>query len=479
MGVEQKKLVAPRRLKYLKYFLAVLAVALLLSSLSYGSITYASFNKSLPRLKLENQDVGKKSSDQLFSQIYTIKGHQEESKLTIIAGEQTVTKTYSEIGLRIDQVATAQKILGYGKYQGQFPSLSYLVQTVQGTLTVAPVITWEGKGEDNLSKILPATKILPENPKIKFEGGTVSLEKEKDGWEINLSELKEQVEKSFLSQESAPQVNASKKSIESKVGIVNLEPYKGQVESFLNLNPTLYYEWKKFTPDTEELIGWIDLEATVREQKLTLSDQAIDNYLQGTVAAKTNTRKTPRKISSFDGSVISEGRAGLEVKTKESLAAIKKALAENQARIELVVDMSEIEEETVDPGFTPGKYAGKYIEINLSEQKLYQFEGSTMIGAHAVSTGKWSMPTPIGEFAINSKTERAYSQHYELYMPWWMSFIGSDYGIHELPEWPGGAKEGESHLGTPVSHGCVRLGVGDAEAVYSWAEVGTPVYVHR
>jgi lipoprotein-anchoring transpeptidase ErfK/SrfK len=60
-----------------------------------------------------------------------------------------------------------------------------------------------------------------------------------------------------------------------------------------------------------------------------------------------------------------------------------------------------------------------------------------------------------------------------------MAFIGSEYGIHELPEWPDGTKEGESHLGTPVSHGCVRLGRGDAQAVYDWVEVGTPVFIHR
>jgi len=479
MGVEQEKLVTPRRFKHLKYFLAVLALALLLVSLSYGSITYASFNKSLPRLKMGNQDVGKKTSDQLFSQVYALKGGQEDNKVTITAGDQSVTKTYSEIGLKIDQDATAQKILDYGKYRGQFPSFSYLIQTVQGTLNVAPAITWEGNPEDNLNKLLPATKSLPENPKIKFENGAVSFEKEKEGWEINLPELKDQIEKSFLSQENSAQISASKKPVKSNLATADLEPYKDQVASFLNLAPSLSYEWKKFKPDTEELIGWIDSEATVREKKLSFSDQAIKNYLEGTIAPKVNARKTPRKISSYDGSVISEGRAGLEVKVDPTLAAIKKALSESQDKIELVVDMSDIEEETVDPGFTPGKYAGKYIEINLSEQKLYQFEGSTMVGAHSVSTGKWSMPTPIGEFAINSKTERAYSQRYELYMPWWMSFIGSDYGIHELPEWPGGAKEGESHLGTPVSHGCVRLGVGDAEAVYNWAEIGTPVYVHR
>jgi lipoprotein-anchoring transpeptidase ErfK/SrfK len=64
-------------------------------------------------------------------------------------------------------------------------------------------------------------------------------------------------------------------------------------------------------------------------------------------------------------------------------------------------------------------------------------------------------------------------------MPYWMAIVpGGKFGIHELPEWPGGYKEGANHLGTPVSHGCVRLGVGPAQTVYNWADIGTPVVVH-
>ena len=64
-------------------------------------------------------------------------------------------------------------------------------------------------------------------------------------------------------------------------------------------------------------------------------------------------------------------------------------------------------------------------------------------------------------------------------MPYWMAFDNRGYGLHELPEWPGGYKEGASHLGHRVSHGCVRLGVGAAKKLYDWAEVGTLVIVQN
>lgn len=123
---------------------------------------------------------------------------------------------------------------------------------------------------------------------------------------------------------------------------------------------------------------------------------------------------------------------------------------------------------------------GKYIDINLSSQIMTIFEDGAVLDAYLVSSGKRGMDTPVGTFQIYNKHPRPWSNKYSLYMPYWMAFTGSgSYGIHELPEWPGGYKEGVDHLGIPVSHGCVRLGVGPAARVYDWAEVGTPVVIHQ
>lgn len=122
---------------------------------------------------------------------------------------------------------------------------------------------------------------------------------------------------------------------------------------------------------------------------------------------------------------------------------------------------------------------GKYIDINLANQVMTLFENGRAIDAYLISSGKRGMETPRGDFAVHNKARRPWSKQYSLYMPYWQA-ITSDgkVGIHELPEWPGGYKEGANHLGTPVSHGCVRLGVGAAERVYAWSEVGTPIVIY-
>ena len=122
---------------------------------------------------------------------------------------------------------------------------------------------------------------------------------------------------------------------------------------------------------------------------------------------------------------------------------------------------------------------GKYIDINTETQVMTLFEDGKALDAYMISSGKSGMDTPKGNYTIQNKTPRAWSKAYGLYMPYWMALVSSGkFGIHELPEWPGGYKEGANHLGTPVSHGCVRLGVGPAERVYNWADIGTPVMVH-
>ncbi len=137
----------------------------------------------------------------------------------------------------------------------------------------------------------------------------------------------------------------------------------------------------------------------------------------------------------------------------------------------------------VKTGYDPAKgqeaRLKKRIVITLESQTLTYSIGPKKIGTFLVSTGRPGRPTPIGTFAIRDKMPRAWSRSAKLWMPYWMPFIGTTYGLHELPEWPGGKKEGEKSLGTPVSGGCVRLGIGPAKTLYEWAEVGTEVTISK
>jgi hypothetical protein len=120
----------------------------------------------------------------------------------------------------------------------------------------------------------------------------------------------------------------------------------------------------------------------------------------------------------------------------------------------------------------------KRITINTKTQELSNYLGSVRLNIFKVSTGKPGMRTPIGDFKIVAKSTKAWSRAYGLWMPYWVGLGTGKFGIHELPYWPGGYREGESHLGKPVSHGCIRLGRnGEAKKIYDFAEIGLTVEI--
>ena len=131
-----------------------------------------------------------------------------------------------------------------------------------------------------------------------------------------------------------------------------------------------------------------------------------------------------------------------------------------------------------DPKDASPKKLPKRIEINTGKaQELSYFLGGVRLGKFLVSSGLAVMPTPKGHFTVTEKSPKAWSS-YGLWMPYWMGLDTGRFGIHQLPYWPDGRVEGEDHLGSPASHGCVRLGQEGAEFMYSWTEIGTPVFIY-
>jgi lipoprotein-anchoring transpeptidase ErfK/SrfK len=115
---------------------------------------------------------------------------------------------------------------------------------------------------------------------------------------------------------------------------------------------------------------------------------------------------------------------------------------------------------------------GRWIDVNLSQQQVYAYEGNTLVNSFIVSTGLPDTPTVTGEFRIYVKVplqDMSGPGYYLTDVPWVMFFY-EDYGLHGT-YW-------HNNFGTPMSRGCVNLTVEDAAWLYNWASVGTPVSVH-
>ena len=125
-------------------------------------------------------------------------------------------------------------------------------------------------------------------------------------------------------------------------------------------------------------------------------------------------------------------------------------------------------------------YGGnKYILISISEQHLYAYEGDTLVYSFVASTGM-NNATRAGIFSVLDKIPNAYGAAWNIWMPNWLGIYwagSTENGIHALPILPNGARLWAGFLGRPISYGCIVLGAYEAQLLYDWAEIGTPVEI--
>jgi LysM repeat protein len=121
----------------------------------------------------------------------------------------------------------------------------------------------------------------------------------------------------------------------------------------------------------------------------------------------------------------------------------------------------------------------QYVLVDISEQHLYAYESGVLVFSFVASTGM-NNATRVGTFSVLDKIPNAYGANWDIWMPNWLGiyWAGSlQNGIHALPILSNGARLWSGYLGTPISFGCVVLGVSEAQQLYDWVDIGTPVEI--
>lgn len=144
---------------------------------------------------------------------------------------------------------------------------------------------------------------------------------------------------------------------------------------------------------------------------------------------------------------------------------------------EIVADTPtpEYTEPTVAPYIPPQVVSNggeRWIDVDLSQQRVYAYEGDTLMNSFVVSTGTWQTPTVTGKYKIWIKVRSQAMSGPGYYLPDvpYVMFFYQGYGFHGT-YW-------HNNFGTPMSHGCVNLTIPDSEWLYNFSSVGTVVNVH-
>lgn len=108
-------------------------------------------------------------------------------------------------------------------------------------------------------------------------------------------------------------------------------------------------------------------------------------------------------------------------------------------------------------------HEGNHVEGDLTRQVLVEVQRHGRVRRiYTMSSGKPSTPTVIGRFRVYSKTPGTNSEGMVD-----SNYFIRGYAIHGYAEVPVYA----------ASHGCLRIPIPDAAAVYAWVKVGYPVDV--
>lgn len=111
----------------------------------------------------------------------------------------------------------------------------------------------------------------------------------------------------------------------------------------------------------------------------------------------------------------------------------------------------------------------RWIEVNLSEQTLYAWDGDQLVNQFLISSGIRIYPTVTGVFRMWARTpsqtmsggDVAAGTYYSLPNVQWVQYFYAEYALHGT-YW-------HDNFGTPMSHGCVNLTIEDAEWLFHWA----------
>ncbi len=406
--------------------------------------------------------------------------------------ENEFNPTLDQIGVLFDTADLANQAVNYnkgGNFISRFWNTSKILFfgkniKIKPEVDKAKLYSYlEYVGKDSVQQPQNATLLYNENNSSSY----FEIVQEKIGKTIDVDKASNKINKQI--QEKTDILHQDIKTVELKtseskptVTSNDLSDIKHEADQLIAKPFVFNYENQEFIARSIDIAKWLKFIEVNKEIQIEVNELAVNEYLD-IIGEQINIPVTDRVVE-FSGSkktIKREGRDGRQLKRKPVIEKIHETFFENLDRkITLEVTTIKLTEKIVYPDSPPtgGMFPGNYIEINISaKQKMHLWKGDKLTATYTISSGKPGYYTPTGTYYVINKNIRAWSSTYGLYMPYWMGF-GGGYGIHELPEWPGGYKEGLNHLGLRVSHGCVRLGVGAAAAVYSFSPIGTPIYIH-
>ncbi len=418
-------------------------------------------------------------------------------KVTIQGDNQKFEATYSNLGINYDKEKIVDTAYEYGRdesvltnffnrakrFFSQYPitlgSRTYAFKKYNVNLTYK---LDENKLDSYLSDLESKINVDPQDSRMTSNGDAMQIVPAVFGIKLETADLKNKILASSLHFDTQPIIMktdvTSPAIMDDKTRALAIE-----ADQITSKPVTLTYEDKSYSPSKSILVSWITFTRNddKSDWKMVIDQSKMADYF-GTIGKDINVYSTTQNIRVENETkeiVTQQGKDGLII-NQAALGSQLAAELQSDSKVNIVIPMM------VDHFKTQRDYVvvadwDQYIDINLSTQRMDAYlKGGQKVGSWAITSGRDSLPTPLGQFLIMRKsydvcmpnppsTQPLCGIHYVSYFTssgdaiheaWWRSYFGGqDY------HWDG-------------SHGCINAPLSVAQFIYNWAPIGTPVTIH-
>ncbi len=474
--------------------LIVLLLPIFLFAVASYYYEFHNQGKIFSGVRVFGMEMGGKTKDQAAGLINSkIDGY----KLTIEGENQKFEASYADLGINYDKNKILNEAYSYGRddsvwnnffnrtkrflseYQVSFAGKTYTLKKYDAPLLYNVDNTVLDK---YLAQVESKININPKDSQVTTQGGSMHIVPAVFGRKLKTAELKNQILTASTNFTVTPlkiQTDVTAPTISDEKTRVLAE----EADKITSKNITLTYQGKTFSPSKETVVSWVTFvkAADQTNWQMVIDRTQMSDYIDS-IGSSINIYSTDQKIRVENETkqiVTQAGKDGLVI---DELALENQIVSELQSdsQVNIAIPMR-VDHFKTDYDYVVVADWDKYIDINLSTQHMDAYlKGGQRVGSWAITSGRDSLPTPLGSFLILRKaydvcmpnppsTQPLCGIHYVSYFTssgdaiheaWWRSYFGGqDY------HWDG-------------SHGCVNAPYSVAEFIYNWAPIGTPVTIH-
>lgn len=467
--------------------LLIFAIGGTISLISYQR-TYA--KKVMPNIILAGQSVAGLNQSQLDKRLESFEKQFKNSKnILFISPEIKVEATFDEMGILLSKEDTKAAVWQIGRSGSLINLASTLLHDSIYPQKISLSIDISQDQLDDFidQKIEPLVK-APVDAKLELVGKILTVVDGISGLAIDTKSIGQDINR--LAEEGSPGVVfVESRQVMPAVIKDDLEPLKTKLGPLVENTLTLRAGDKSKKIDSKDLLAMISFSRQSDQITASVNQTALEEYLlkneKSLVIAKID-----RQLAKDSGIVLREGKNGQKIDRNEAVKSLNVALSgyfNSATDLPQVITLATTEEpfadQIIDPAalasasaFDAAAPSGRSIVVDVSEQRLTAFESGQVVNTFLVSTGTPGYESPRGSFSIGRKQYSKWYHGYNRNGSYW-SYPNTLYNMNFTSSYYLHGAYWHNNFGHKMSHGCINISYPNAEWLWNFGEVGTPVVV--